>query len=156
MKWGAITAVFFSAFIKFMFAPFVAKGLSLDFFSTWIAAFSGGLISALVFYFASEFFMKRNHDKKIAKILEAKRSGKPLKLKKSFTKVNKSLVRFKHSIGQKGMCILAPLFLSVPIGSIVCAKFYGKKKSTFPVIVFGLALNSFILSFLAFIRYFIG
>lgn len=156
MNWGAITAVFFSAFIKFMFAPFVSRGLSLDFFTTWIAVFSGGLISAMIFYFASEFFMKRNHAKKIAKIAEAKRLGEPVKLKRSFTRVNKALVRFKHSIGQKGICLFAPLILSVPVGSIICAKFYGKKGSTFPIIIFGLAMNSFLLSLLAFIGHFLG
>ncbi len=150
MNWGAIIGIFFSAFIKFMFAPFVSARVGLDFYTTWIVVFSGGLVSAFVFYFASEYFTKRNHDKKIKKYKEALQSGKPLKLKKSFTKVNKYLVKFKHSIGQKGICVLAPLFLSVPIGSIVCAKFYGKSKKTFPIIVFGLAMNSFILSILAF------
>ena len=156
MKWGTITAVFFSAFVKFMFAPFVSKGLSLDFLTTWITVFSGGLASATVFYFASEFFMIRNHNKKKRKIENALKSGIPLKHGKIFTRMNKSLVKFKYSIGQKGLCILAPLFLSVPLGSIICAKFYGKKKNTFPIIVFGLAMNSFILSFLAFIRYFLA
>ena len=150
MNWGAIIGIFFSAFIKFMIAPFISANLGLDFYTTWISVFSGGLVSAVVFYFASEFFMIRIHNKKIKKNKDAIQSGNPLKLKKNFTEVNKYLVKFKHSIGQKGICILAPLFLSVPIGSIVCAKFYGQSKKTFPIIVFGLAMNSFILSILAF------
>ncbi len=155
MKWGAITGIFLAAFVKFMFAPFAAVNLGLHFSVTWITVFSGGLVSALVFYFASEYFMKRAHDKKVAKILKAKANGTPLKRKKNFTVLNKKLVKFKHGIGQKGLCILAPLFLSVPLGSIICAKFFGHKKSTFPIIVFGLAMNSFILSFLAYIRHFL-
>ncbi len=152
MKWAAIVGVFFTAFVKFMFAPFAAVNINLDFLTAWIAVFSGGLISAFVFYFASEFFMKRAHSKKVEKIRLAKSTGQEIKMKKNFTWVNKNLVKFKHGIGQKGLCILAPLFLSVPIGSIICAKFFGHQKSTFPLIVFGLAMNSFILCCIAFIN----
>lgn len=150
MKWGAIIAVFFSSFIKFMFAPVFSAGLGLSFQITWISVFSGGLVCASIFFFGSEYFMKRAHQKKVEKNAEAMRKGVEIKRKKSFTRVNKILVKFKHTIGQKGLCMLAPLFLSVPLGSIVCAKFYGHKKTTFPIIIFGLAFNSFILTVLAF------
>lgn len=157
MNWGGIVGIFLMAFIKFMFAPFAAANIEgIEVIPAIITVFSGGLISAFVFYFGSDFFMKRAHRKKAEKIEEALAKGTPLKKRKSFTRLNKSLVKFKHSIGQKGLCILAPLFLSVPLGSIICAKFFGHRKSTFPMIVFGLAMNSVILGFLAFIRQIIG
>lgn len=138
-----------------MFAPLLGEQLSLSFPITWISTFSGGLVSAMIFYFGSEYFMKRYHLKKAQKIHEALASGQAIKTKKNFTRINKALVKFKHSLGQKWLSLFAPLFLSVPIGSIVCAKFFGKKKSTFPLIIIGLAFNSGILTLLAYIRYFI-
>lgn len=150
MKWGAITAVFFLSFVKFMFAPFTGAGLRLDFFSTWISTFSGGLVSALVFYFMSDYFMKRYQRKKIEKKLKLEAAGQVYVGKKNFTKINRTIIRLKLGIGQYGICFLAPLFLSVPIGSIICAKFYSHQKNTFSLIVLGLAINSFLLSILAF------
>ena len=140
-----------------MFAPFAASNMDgINFVTAIISVFSGGLISAFVFYFGSEFFMKRAHRKKVEKIEAAIAKGTPIKKKKTFTRLNKSLVKFKHSIGQKGLCVLAPLFLSVPLGSIICAKFFGHRKSTFPTIVFGLAINSILLSSIAYIRQITG
>jgi hypothetical protein len=143
MKWVAITTVFFSAFAKFMFAPLIGKGFKLDFITSWVTTFAGGLVSALVFYFMSEYFMKRNHIKKVEKKLMMERTGQVYKRQKNFSKLNRTIIKVKHSIGQYGLCLFVPLFLSVPIGSIICAKFYGKEKNTFSIIVFGLAMNSF-------------
>jgi hypothetical protein len=150
MKWGAITAVFFLSFVKFMFAPFTGAGLKLDFLSTWISTFSGGVVSALVFYFMSDYFMKRYQRKKIEKRIRMERAGLLYKHKRNFTKLNRTIIRLKHRIGQYGLCFFAPLFLSVPIGSIICAKFYGHQKNTFSLILIGLAINSFLLSILAY------
>jgi|TARA_R110000737_G_scaffold21067_1_gene39450 hypothetical protein len=150
MKWGSITAVFFLSFVKFMFAPFTGAGLKLDFFSTWISALCGGFFSALVFYFMSDYFMKRYQRKKVEKRIKMEALGQVYKSKKNFTKLNKTVIRLKHRIGQYGLCFLAPLFLSVPIGSIICAKFYSHQKNTFSLIVLGLVINSFLLSVLAY------
>jgi hypothetical protein len=150
MKWGAITAVFFLSFVKFMFAPFTGAGLKLDFFSIWLSALSGGIVSALVFYFMSDYFMKRHQRKKVEKQIKMESAGLVYKQKKNFTKLNRTIIRLKHRIGQYGLCFLAPLFLSVPIGSIICAKFYSHQKNTFSLIILGLLVNSFLLSLLAF------
>jgi hypothetical protein len=143
MKWVAITTVFFSAFAKFMFAPLIGKGFQLDFITSWVSSFAGGLVSAIIFYFLSEYFMKRYHKKKVEKRLHMERTGEIVKQKKNFTKLNRTIIKVKHKIGQYGLCLFAPLFLSVPIGSIICAKFYGNQKNTFSIIIFGLAMNSF-------------
>jgi len=150
MKWVAIATVFFSAFAKFMFAPLIGKGFELDFITTWLSCFSGGLVSAITFYFMSEYFMKRYHRKKIAKKIIMEKRGQAIKQKKNFTKLNRTVIKVKQRIGQYGLCLFAPLFLSVPIGSIICAKFYGNQKNTFSLIIFGLAINSFGLTVLSY------
>lgn len=150
MKWGSIAGIFFLSFVKFMFAPFTGRGVGLDFFSTWFSSFTGGVISAVVFYFLSEYFMKRHQHKNAEKRIKMEKAGQIYVHKKNFTKLNRTIIRLKHGIGQYGLCFLAPLFLSVPVGSIICAKFYGHKKNTFSIIIICLAINSFLLSILAY------
>jgi len=64
--------------------------------------------------------------------------------------MNKFIVRIKHSIGIIGVCFYAPLFLSIPGGSIIAAKFYGHDRRAFPLIVLGIGVNGIILTSLAY------
>ncbi len=52
--------------------------------------------------------------------------------KKNFTKLNKTLVRLKMTnTGFWLITVLGPVFLSVPIGTIIVAKFYRHHKETY-------------------------
>ena len=62
------------------------------------------------------------------------------------------LIQLKQKLGMYGLCFWGPFFLSVPVGSIVVAKFYGKLKKTFPLIVLGMAINAFVTSALAYLH----
>jgi hypothetical protein len=53
-------------------------------------------------------------------------------------------------LGIVGISFYAPFFLSVPIGSIISAKFFGKDKRTFPLIVLGIGVNGLITTGLAY------
>jgi hypothetical protein len=53
--------------------------------------------------------------------------------------------------GKIGICFFAPLFLSIPLGSIISAKFYGKDNNTFLFIFVGLLLNGALTTFLAYV-----
>ncbi len=72
---------------------------------------------------------------------EAEQKGIQIPHKKVFTRGNKLVVRMKRSLGIVGISMFAPLFLSVPIGSIISAKFYGKDKRTFWFIGLGMFVN---------------
>jgi hypothetical protein len=138
------------ATIKFMFAPFYGLAFHLSFLETFICTFIGGLISAVIFYWSAEFFMKRTARKRMEKINKAIENGQVVVPKRKMTRVNKSIVKVKRSIGIWGIALFAPLFLSVPLGSIISAKFYGKNKRTFPIILIGLAMNGFAITSLAY------
>ena len=73
------------------------------------------------------------------------------KTRKQFTRMNKLIVRVKRNIGWYPISFWVPLFLSIPVGSIIVAKFYGKRIFTFPLIVIGIVLNGLIITT---IRYF--
>ena len=137
--------------IKFLFTPFGGPKAGLSFVETYIVCVAGALLSAAIFFFSSEFFLIRAHKKRKEMIIKSLETGIPLKQKKKFTKTNKLIVRIKHKLGIIGVAFYAPLFLSIPIGTIITAKFYGKEKRTFPLIILGIGINGVITTGIAYI-----
>jgi hypothetical protein len=144
MNWGFLTTVFLLSTVKFMFAPASGSAMGLPFWETYIASVAGGSFGAAIFYFSSEWFIKYTHAKKVKKREELEKQGLPVPHKNIFTKTNRMIIRIKGKLGIYGICFWAPFFLSVPLGSIIVAKFYGKLKKTFPLIVLGMGINAFI------------
>jgi len=72
-------------------------------------------------------------------------------IKKKFTRSNKFIARLRSRFGKIGICFFAPLFLSIPLGSIISAKFYGRENNTFLFIFVGLLLNGAVTTFLAYV-----
>lgn len=136
--------MFFFSFIKFMFAPMAGPALGLSFFETYFSIVSGGIVAGAIFYFSAELFIIRSTRKNKEKILKLKALGKPIKHKKKFSWMNKFVIKIKRTFGQVGIAMWAPFFLSVPIGSIVAAKFYGKSKKTYLIMVIGMFVNGLI------------
>ena len=144
MAWGSMLSLFFLSFIKFMFAPFAGPKLGLTFIETYLSIVTGGIVAATIFYFSADFFMKRTKRKRIEKEIKLISQGKLVKRKKNFSRMNKFVLKIKRSLGQFGISMWAPFFLSVPIGSIIAAKFYGNNKKTFPIIIFGMFVNGLV------------
>ena len=151
MLWGKYIGFFGFSMIKFLFTPFGGPKAGLSFVETYVVCVAGALLSASIFYFSSEFFLKRAHKKRKELIRISIETGIPIKQKKKFTKTNKLIVRIKHKLGIIGVAFYAPLFLSIPIGTIITAKFYGKEKRTFPLIILGIGINGIITTGAAFI-----
>lgn len=151
MNWGIISSVFFLSTFKFMFAPFTGYGLGLPFWETYFSSVAGGTFGAAIFYYASEVLMKLSHKKRKEKENDLIEKGLTLPKKKKFTKTNRFIIRLKRRLGIYGICFWAPFLLSVPIGSIVAAKFYGKFGKTFPLIVLGMCLNAMVTCSLAYL-----
>ena len=143
--WAKLLGIFGLSMIKFMFAPFGGPALGLNFIETYLASVSGAILSSTIFYFASDFFFKRAAERK-RKSLEDGTNKK----KKIFTKTNKSVVKMKRNVGIIGVAFLAPFFLSIPIGTIITAKFYGKRHITYPLILLGIGVMGLITTGLAY------
>lgn len=141
MNITALSSLFFLSVIKFMFAPFGGPALQLTFIETYIICCSGAVVGSAVFYFSAEYFLIRSRKK----IAEGK--SKP---KKKFSRSNKVIVKIKHTLGIIGVTFWCPFFLSIPIGSIIAAKFYGKRIYTYPLIVLGISINGIITTSLAY------
>ena len=128
MNWGAYSALFGLATVKFMFAALPGPAFNLSFIETYFCVFTGGSLSAAIFYFSSNLFMIKSKEKRIQRMIKYEAAGKKIK---KFTFKNKLIVRSKHRFGKYVICFWAPFFLSVPLGTIIVAKFYRRMKFTF-------------------------
>jgi hypothetical protein len=150
MNFTTYIPFFLLSMVKFLFTPFGGPAAKLTFLETYLVCVSGAIFSAFIFYFASEYFLKRTHLKKVREEQKALEKGIVLKHKKKFTRANKFIVRLKRRFGIFGISLYAPLFLSVPIGTMITAKFYGKEKKTFFIIMAGMFINGAITTGLAY------
>ena len=119
--------------------------MDLPFWETYFAALIGGSLSATFFYFFSELMLKISEKRKAKKLA----SNQPIKRKSSKSK--RLILKIKNKFGMYGICILGPFILSIPIGTIIAAKMYGKSKMTYPIILFGLAMNGMILTLISYL-----
>ena len=88
--------------------------------------------------------MKRAKEKQVKAIAEG-----TYKRKLSFTKMNKFMVKTKMSkSGFWLICTLAPLIISIPLGTIIVAKFYRGKALTYPVAIVSIIVWAFVLAYL--------
>lgn len=134
-----------------MFASIPGAVAGIPAWQTYLTTCLGGVFGAVIFYFGSELFLVMNRKKTARKRHEAQTKGIPYKEKKKFTRLNKFVVHIKWKLGIYGVCFWAPFFLSVPVGSIIAAKFYGRKKITFPLIVLGMFMNGLVTTGVAYL-----
>jgi hypothetical protein len=151
MNWTGYISLATLATIKFMFSAIPGPALGLNYVETVISIFVGAVISAAFFFFSAEYFMQRAQKKRIKLIQEAHKNGETIAQKRVFSRMNKGVVRLKLRFGKIGICFWAPFLLSVPVGSIIVAKFYGKYSFTFLYVILGMLINSLLTSFIVYV-----
>jgi hypothetical protein len=134
-----------------MFSAIPGPALGLNYVETVISIFVGAVISAAFFFFSAEYFMQRAQKKRIKLMQEAHKNGETIAQKRVFSRMNKGVVRLKLRFGKIGICFWAPFLLSVPVGSIIVAKFYGKYSFTFLYVILGMLINSLLTSFIVYV-----
>lgn len=120
--------------------------VELTFLEVFIPTYTGALLSMAVFYFTSDYLMERAAHKRHLAHLEAMKNGVELKRKKIFTKMNKMMVKTKRKFGIYAFTFVVPLIFSIPLGSILCAKFYGHQKQTYPLMALNMGIYGIIMS----------
>ena len=118
---------------KFMFAAYLTfqaaylSDVDVPYWNVVISTFLGAFVSFNFFFFFSSLLMERAKERKLKKIKKG-----TLKPKKQFSRMNKFIVRLKFSsFGYFVLVIVGPMVLSIPIGSIIIAKFYRRIKFTY-------------------------
>ena len=127
MNFAAYSTGFLMGTVKFMFAATSMMAFSVSYWEIVFATFLGAFVSFNIFFFFSGLLMERAREKKLEKIINGS-----LKPKKQFSRMNKFIVKMKlSSFGYFVLVIVGPMVLSIPIGSIIIAKFYRRIKFTY-------------------------
>ena len=128
-----------------MFTPAAGFAMGLGFYETFILSFLGALTSVLIFYSFARFFMRRAAIKRFQRYAMANANNQPFQ-PKDFSKMNKWIVQVKKKIKRPVGCVIFPLFLSLPLGTIVVSKFYRFNRSTLKWLLIGTLINAFLLT----------
>ena len=135
--------VFALAAVKFMVAPASGFGLGLRFWEVLIITIIGGFVGFLFFYNTANYFMALAYKRRHKKIDE-----KGFKATKTFTRTNKLIVKIKRfKFGYWLLIFLTPCILSIPLGSIIMAKFYSERKGTYARMFLSVVVLGFIYTY---------
>jgi len=122
--------------------PVAIFAMKMSFFETIMYTNIGGAFGALIFTIFSDILIK-TWNKYLQKKFKLHR-----KPKKVFTKRKRFLVKIKVKYGLTGIVVLTPLILSIPVGSFLIAKYYGRKKINIIWLISGQIAWSFIYTYL--------
>jgi hypothetical protein len=122
--------------------PVAILAMKMSFFETIIYTNIGGALGAVIFTFFSGILIK-TWNRYLPEIFKCQK-----KPKKVFTKRKRFLVKVKAKYGLTGIVILTPLLLSIPVGSFLIAKYYGRKRINIAWLISGQVVWSFIYTYL--------
>jgi membrane protein YqaA with SNARE-associated domain len=123
--------------IKFFFAAPAVIFSGYSFLETVLITTGGGVAGTLIFFYFGEWI--RHLIKRLPN-----RNNRPVK--RLFTKKNRRLVYIKAHYGLIGLAALTPCLLSIPIGSMLAARYFDHNKKTLPVMLASVFLWSLILT----------
>ncbi len=147
--------------IKFIFAPALSMGLGFSYLQTILVTSLGGLASFYFFYYLSgwllKFYYKHIYNyvhlkrKSTMEYLVISKSVNSPKTKRSFTFLNKTIVRTRISFGITGIAVLTPVLLSIPLGAFLVNKYYRHNNMKFVYLSLSIFIWSCVVSSLLFI-----
>lgn len=132
----------FSA-IKFFLAPTAVFLSGYSYSETIAITITGGFMGVFAFFYGGGAIFQW--------IAMRFSSNKPVN-KKIFSKKNRAIIRVKRSYGLFGLAFLTPCLFSIPIGTIIAAKYYRHDKRAIPafltsVVLWSVALTTMTSSF---------
>jgi hypothetical protein len=140
------------ASVKFLLAPFEAERWGFNFGQSFAMTTTGGLVGIFVFYYAgSKISTWWRHLMALLKSIFTRRPASVIERKppKRFTRTKRFIVRVKKRFGLAGIAFITPSLISIPIGSIVAAQLFPKKKGVLLGLAISLVLWSLFLNGLA-------
>lgn len=130
--------------VKFLFSGLVSFGMGYSFMETMIYMAIGGCIGALVFFLLGKTVLEWFRKRYVRKSIE--RADKGMPAKKIFTRTNRAIVRIKSRYGMLGLVIFTPPILSIPITSLLAAKYFKHDRRTLPSLIGSILVWSVVLT----------
>lgn len=131
--------------VKLMASAIFSLGLGYGFWETFIYTSIGGCIGVFFFYRLSGWMMKRARLRRIHRAI-AEKHGVVRPAKPVFTKRNRWIIRIKQGSGLRGLAALTPVVLTIPIGSIIAARYFRHDRRTLPALMVAVVLQAMVLS----------
>lgn len=120
--------------VKFAFAVGYMLANGFNYQKTSLTLLIGGSIGILIFFYFGSFI-----NTLINKTITKK------KKKKTFSKMNRFIVRIKSNYGLIGLSLLTPVVFSIPVGCFLVSRFYANNKLVVPIMLGGVLFWSLIL-----------
>ncbi len=147
-KLSALLFLWAFSSVKFFFAVPAIVFAGYSFIECVLISSLGGLAGFFVFYYIGELKFIRKYFGMfmdwVFRILGIERIQKE---KKKFTRMNRLIVKIRGKYGLIGLAILTPSIFSIPLGSLLAARYYDKNRSTIPYMVTSIILWSLVLTF---------
>ncbi len=105
--------------------PVAVYGFNMSFLQTVLLTNIGGLLGIVVFGIFSKSLLI------LYRRFWPQRLKFQKKQKRRFSKRNRRLVNFKKKYGLPGIVVLTPVLLSIPVGTFLIVKYYGKQKQNY-------------------------
>lgn len=126
---------------KFLTAPITSLNIGFGYLETLIITTIGGLLGVFFFYYLSASIMLF-----IGKVSELLRGKRKPKKRRKFTWKNKLIVRVKRDYGLIGLAAATPIFLSIPVGTFLAARYFHDPKKVIPYLCISVVVWSVIVS----------
>ncbi len=135
VAWGALKMAVAAAF---------GVGFHLSFLENFLCTGLGGCLGVLLFYHLSARLTERARLRWLRKRTSAALAGRSIR--RIFTRRNRMIIRVKHISGHLGIALLTPLVLTIPVGSILAARFFHHDRRTVPALLASVMLQALALT----------
>lgn len=136
--------------VKFLITPFLMIFNPGQEHWSWIEVVlitsSGAAGGAYLFFHGGEYLIKiwqRLYDKWVQRFFRKKN-------KRIFSSTRRNIIRIKWKFGLHGLMLFSGL-LSVPVASMLAAKFYRHQPNALPMIIIGFGIWSIVLTSIAYV-----
>ncbi|MEQ9188478.1 MAG: hypothetical protein RLP15_12135 [Cryomorphaceae bacterium] len=131
-----ITGLILFSSVKFLFAPSTVYLSGYNYWQTLLITMVGGILGVTVFFYTGSAIFTYIRD----------RFSRGNAEKKTFNKKNRFIIRIKSSWGILGIALLSPCLLSLPIGSLLAARYFRNDPRTLPMLIGAVVVWSLILT----------
>lgn len=136
-----LVGVFLISSTKFLFAPSTTVAFGYTYWETIVITITGGWFGVLVFYFFGRVVI----DLFMRKYFKKKETQSP-----KFTRTNKMIIKVKTNFGIVGLALISPVTISIPVGSILAARYFGDNKWSIYYLMASIVFWSFVLTTISF------
>ncbi len=133
--------------VKFFWSIPAVVVAGYSFWETILITCFGGLTGFVLFFYIGELKPVRDFFDLIAGwFVRIFGIRKTKKVKRKFTRRNRFIIAVKGKYGLIGLSILTPSLFSIPLGSLLAARYFDKDRRTVPFMVISIILWSFLLT----------